>query len=418
MNAVPHAERRLARYIAGRLDLSSLESSRAVLQCIAERGPLPLADLARRAGLSQGTCSLHVQRLEHEGLIRRAPTPRRGVGRPSVVVEWDAPANAVAAFVFGAPYLHAGASDFALHPLHRESVELSGVRARPSLRALVRALAKRAARAAAARGARLRHAAVFLPGLIDPATGIVAKAANLSALEGVDWASEIARACGAPCAAVPLGLAFYFGESETLPADANAMVINWDLGIGVVFGHGDRLQPFGADAGDGAPTLPELGHLRIERQGRLCRCGQRGCLEAYAGGRALATALAPRARRLDDVIDLIRARDPVALREVRRAAELIGRHLASAAHIMRASRIRICGPMAAVFDVVRSDFIRGLGSLLTPLEIRSLHISATAPDEERFMRGGYRLARRLFSHPADYAALLHTPRSLDSRASG
>ena len=31
----------------------------------------------------------------------------------------------------------------------------------------------------------------------------------------------------------------------------------------------------------------ELGHIKVERDGRLCGCGERGCLEAYAGGHNL-----------------------------------------------------------------------------------------------------------------------------------
>src|SRR5262249_56094046 len=32
----------------------------------------------------------------------------------------------------------------------------------------------------------------------------------------------------------------------------------------------------------------ELGHILVHPNGRLCGCGQRGCLEAYAGGHNLA----------------------------------------------------------------------------------------------------------------------------------
>src|SRR5207253_2434195 len=32
----------------------------------------------------------------------------------------------------------------------------------------------------------------------------------------------------------------------------------------------------------------ELGHVQVMPNGRLCSCGQRGCLEAYAGGQNLA----------------------------------------------------------------------------------------------------------------------------------
>lgn len=40
----------------------------------------------------------------------------------------------------------------------------------------------------------------------------------------------------------------------------------------------------------GHGTAGELGHVRFERGGLLCGCGQRGCLEMYASGRALQRA--------------------------------------------------------------------------------------------------------------------------------
>jgi predicted NBD/HSP70 family sugar kinase len=38
----------------------------------------------------------------------------------------------------------------------------------------------------------------------------------------------------------------------------------------------------------------ELGHMKVELEGALCRCGQRGCLEAYISDYALAREPRPR----------------------------------------------------------------------------------------------------------------------------
>jgi glucokinase len=64
----------------------------------------------------------------------------------------------------------------------------------------------------------------------------------------------------------------------------------------------------------------ELGHIKVEPQGRVCACGERGCLEAYVGGAALLKriteagddAAAPRALAADappDVSHVDRAAD-------------------------------------------------------------------------------------------------------------
>jgi glucokinase len=43
-------------------------------------------------------------------------------------------------------------------------------------------------------------------------------------------------------------------------------------------------------------TAGELGHLTVEREGRRCRCPNSGCLEAYAGGWAIAERARERVR--------------------------------------------------------------------------------------------------------------------------
>lgn len=408
-------KKQLAGYIGQRINLKSLDSSRPVLQYMADHGNVSLSQIANDLGLSRGTCNLHLQRLEHERFIRRLESRRNGAGRPTVIWGWDEPANLSLALVFDVPYLHASVADFGGNPILREVRDLSGIQSRDELRKLVTEFSLRAKEMAAVRGARLRQAAVYLPGLLDHATGVVRKAANFPLLDGVNFREIVENTAEAPCQSAPLGLAFYFGESESLPPETNTMVIYWDLGVGVIFGRGGQLFPLGADRNDGSPILPELGHIRIEKNGRQCHCGRRGCLEAYTGGWALMETLRRKSvRRLSDFIRLVQDGDADALRLARSAGERLGRHLAPFIQVMRASRIRVCGPMAPVFERISGDFCKGLEQLFDAKEVARLNPSASPALEERFLRGAHRLARRLYTHP-DENSLLRTPTSLDEQ---
>ena len=64
-------------------------------------------------------------------------------------------------------------------------------------------------------------------------------------------------------------------------------------------------------------TAGEVGHISVDPNGPLCRCGQRGCIEALAGGGAIAERWGrPGALPVRDVFDAADAGDPLA-RELR-----------------------------------------------------------------------------------------------------
>lgn len=376
-----------------------------------------MSQVATDLGLSRGTCNLHLQRLEHDQFIRRFESTRKTAGRPTVIWGWDEPSNLTLTLVFDVPFLHASVADFGLNTVLREVRDLSGLADREELKERVREFAARAQEMARQRGAHLRQAMIFLPGLLDPRTGVVRKAANFPLLDGVDFRSLVAGAAHVACQIAPLGLAYYFGESESLPPQTNTMILYWDLGVGVVFGHGDRICALGINPEDGRPALPELGHIRIEKGGRRCHCGRQGCLEAYTGGWALMEMLKPKtADRLSHLIRLVEHGDREALRVARTAAHTLGRHLAGPLQIMRTDLIRVCGPMAPVFSRVQEAFQQGLADVFTADEIKRFDPTASPAREERFLRGAHRLARRLFTHPDDYDLLVQTPESLDRQS--
>lgn len=417
MKTVKAKKKKLAGYIGNRINLSSLESSLPVFRFISEQGQAALSEMAKALGLSRGTCNLHLQRLEHEQLVRRFKSVKHGAGRPIVIWGIDTPANLTLSLVFDVPFLHASLADFSLMPVLRDVFDLSDVSTKKEIQARIDNFLNRSKRQATALDAQIRQVAIYLPGLLDPELGRVRRAVNFPLLEGVDFKARISKAGGPACASIPLGLPFYFGESEHLPARSNNMIIYWDLGVGVVFGHGDRLCALGSDGRSGSPTLAELGHVRIRKGGRLCHCGNSGCLEAYVGGWAMIKSLNRKSvRSLNDFIQAVMQGDTAALGIAREATETLGRELAWPIQVMQTDRILVCGPLAPVFAMFGMDFRRGLGALFDSREVARLAPQATPWQEERFLRGAHRLAMRLFSRPHEYPLLLRPPSALTPRA--
>ena len=123
-----------------------------------------------------------------------------------------------------------------------------------------------------------------VPGLVDVWTGVTQFLPNLpSQWRGVPVGQTLSTTLGCPVFVLndarmaTLG-EFTFGRGR--PADTMIfLTIGTGIGGGIVVDRKLRLGPLGA-AG-------EFGHQTIQRDGPLCGCGNRGCLEALASGPAL-----------------------------------------------------------------------------------------------------------------------------------
>ncbi|HEX2028681.1 MAG TPA: ROK family protein, partial [Nitriliruptorales bacterium] len=126
----------------------------------------------------------------------------------------------------------------------------------------------------------------------------------------------------------------------------------------------------------------EFGHTVVERGGAVCPCGRRGCVEAYAGRRAMENA----AQRAQDegrhtslfrvaeemgedhlTADVFKAAydqgDPVAADLIDWGVEALGKGVASAVNLLDVERVVIGGEMA---DRLGPQFIRRVEAAALP----------------------------------------------------
>jgi glucokinase len=129
----------------------------------------------------------------------------------------------------------------------------------------------------------LEGVGVGSPGVIDDARGTVASARNLPGWEGsFALAAELGEA---------LGTSVRLGNDVQVATDAEVALgagrpyesllgVFWGTGVGggVVL----RGEPWLGRGGAG-----EIGHVVVRIGGAHCPCGRRGCMEAYAGRKAL-----------------------------------------------------------------------------------------------------------------------------------
>lgn len=133
-------------------------------------------------------------------------------------------------------------------------------------------------------GTASRAVGIGIPGLVDVERGALKHAVNLG-VDG-DWLmlrDELEQQLGLPVAvendvnAATLGAVALSGIRDLV-----YLSIGTGLAAGLVL---DGTLRRGARGAAG-----EIGHVPVDPLGALCQCGQRGCLETVASGRALALA--------------------------------------------------------------------------------------------------------------------------------
>ena len=267
------------------------ESMRPLRQQVFDRiraaGHIPRVQLAKELGVSPASVTTLTGELIDMGLIEEIAAPRdadSGRGRPAVALGVRASAYLVAGLKVSDRDMSAVIVDFsgrllADHHLERHPAAMALADLVDAIETLLDAVCEKASIARSA----LSGVGVALPGYIDSAGGIAL------------W-SSVLRERNAPVAAAVskrLGLTVHIDNDANLCAlaelwfgagrsrsDFAVVTIEYGLGMGLVINH--RLYR-------GAQGLGmELGHTKVQLDGALCRCGQRGCLEAYVADYALA----------------------------------------------------------------------------------------------------------------------------------
>ena len=244
------------------------------------RAKLSRADAARALGLSRAASSLIAEELIREGLITESPiAAATRSGRPPIALS-VAPDAAYAVGV----YLNRDGCTAGVVSLSGDV----GSRARFRLdekektEALCRSLTK-LIEASGVPKEKLLGVGISAPGPLDSREGIILNPPQFPLWHGTRIAYEVESRLALPTLvennAASLA-SYYIGKPDTEGSESFLLLLV-DSGVGSGLVLKNKLF-YGAGSDTG-----ELGHISIKHDGRLCACGNRGCLEAYAAMPAL-----------------------------------------------------------------------------------------------------------------------------------
>ena len=344
-----------------------------LLSLIREGVAVTRADLARHTGLARSTVAQRVDALLANGLVVEAGGSASTGGRPPTVLAFNHDAGLVLVADLGATHARMAATDLAGAPLAETAEDLDIALGPTEVLTRVSARFQELLAQTGRSTLDVRGIGIGVPGPVEFASGQPVNPPIMPGWDGFD---------------IPGWFADHYTAPVLVDNDVNIMArgehwVHWrrtshlllvkvgtGIGCGIVAdGHIHR----GARGAAG-----DIGHIRATGSDDVvCRCGNIGCLEAIAGGQALAdrlSAVGIDAANSRDVVRLVRAGDATATRMVRDAGRTLGEVLAGTVNFFNPAVIVIGGDIAEAHAQLLAGVREGILSRSLPLATRDLRI--------------------------------------------
>ena len=337
------------------------------LEALKQHRVVSRPQLAQLTQMSRTATSAVMDEFLERGLVREKGTGSSSGGRPPMLLEYNPDAAVAFGAVLNGQLWRVVATDLDANVLCRTEERSLGPSANDAVAALRRAVD---ALQPQVKGKFVLPAVgIGTPGLVDMRTGVIRTAVDIG-WRMVPMAELVEQELGVQALVTNRSRAgvlaeLWKGEGQGL-SDLIYVYIGTGIAAGIV--HQRKLY-VGATSGAG-----ELGHITVIPDGPLCRCGNRGCLQAVAAGPAMAQRAAEHLRRgrggrlraaigdapetltAEMVCDAARLGDRLACEVVEETSEYIGIALAVLINLYDPELVVLGGPVgsdAALLDPVR-----------------------------------------------------------------
>lgn len=338
---------------------SAVPTAGDVLQLVRRGEAVTRAEVAAVTGLSRTAVTARLAALLSAGLIVEGEDAPSTGGRPAAQLRFNASSGVVLAAALGRSRTQMAVCDLDGKVLARSEFahddgvgpEVMMPRVRGGLDEIL-ALTGFAAE-------DVRGVGLSLPGTVDVAAGASLSSPIMRGWDGV-------------------GLAPYFADLEPVVVhvenDANALALSEAYGhalnhpdlvvLKASTGLGCGIYAGGRLIRGAVGAAGELGHTKVAAAaGRICRCGDEGCVDAVAGGWALvqeSNAAGEPVAHIRELVARALDGDTAARGRIRSSGRRVGEVLAGVVNLLNPGAIIIGGDMGAAYDL----FVAGLRETL------------------------------------------------------
>jgi len=366
-----------------------------VLRVVRDAGTISRADLTRQLGLSRPAVSARLDSLTRLGLIQgTGPGPSTG-GRPPSLVRFVPDSAFVIGVDLGATSVDVAIADLSAQPVAHVAMELDVRDGPDKVLGIVCDLIDELLDRPLGNGRRpadvVRGIGIGIPGPVEFELGMAVSPPIMPGWDQFPVREFLAERYGWPVFVDNDANLMAVGEGC---AGAGSDVANFlyakigtGIGCGVICG-GSVYRGQSGSAGD-------IGHITVRGQAVACHCGNAGCLESVAGGRALgrvarelaesgsspglARALAATgALTAADLATAITEADLAAIEAVRAAGTAIGEVLAGLVNFYNPSLVVIGGGVVQIGDLLLAAIRESIYRRSLPLATKNLMVTTGA----------------------------------------
>ncbi|MCU1605059.1 MAG: family transcriptional regulator [Modestobacter sp.] len=359
-----------------------------IARLIADSPQLSRAEIVKATGLARSTIDKHLGVLMDAGLVEDAGLGRQDArGRPAQVFRISAKRGVLLVADVGATASHLAITTLDKVVVARAEVDIDvAVGPEKLLEAVCEAFMELLAQNSLGNPDVL-GISIGLPGPVDSKLGMVVRPPLMPGWDGFLVCRFMASYFHADVVVDNNVNLMALGEARTyygkhLPL----LMIYIDTGIGAGFVGEDGRVLHGADG-----SAADIGHVQLQDSDALCRCGNRGCLEAVASVGAIASRLSTTVAHEvapEDLLTSLARGEAAAVSVVRETAARLGCVIANLVNFCNPARIVVGGPIAEASEDVLAQVRSVVYQQAQPLATRNLSLVHSALGDEAGLVGG------------------------------
>ena len=231
----------------------------------------------------------------------------------------------------------------------------------------------------------IQSVGIGFPGFIQPDSKKIVSSPNLPGLSYFNLAGELSKILGLPFTLENDANAAAYGE-YILAGKPEGGLIYIGLGTGVGGGLVLNGKIFPGQQG----CAMEVGHMIIEPNGRLCGCGNKGCMEQYASASGIAISYFNATKKqctAAQIAEFANLGDKDAIAAYVLAANALAQTLASVVKVVDVKNIVIGGGVAAAWSLMKQTFVQRFEADLISVLRSTIQIKISNANDKAGMLG-------------------------------